>query len=128
MATYNITATGQNIEAEAAFMAAQYPNGGYTLVALDNAAVTAVPCPAYEFYRFLTSAERIAIHALAATDMAVYDFMYTLQVTISNGGNVLATDPDMVTALAYLQTVPSGAPIFSAARAAAIIAFIQNYT
>ncbi|MDR3480410.1 MAG: hypothetical protein P4L91_06805 [Burkholderiaceae bacterium] len=37
MSTYNITATGQNIEAEAAFMAAEYPNGGYTLVTPDGA-------------------------------------------------------------------------------------------
>jgi len=87
-----------------------------------------IPCPAYAFYRFLTQAERIAIRALSATDVNVYDFMYTLQLTISNLGNVDMADPEMIAAMAYLQTVPSGAPIFSATRAAAIIAFVQNYT
>jgi len=76
---------------------------------------------AYEFYRLITAAERIAIHNLALTDMAAYDFMYTLQLTVSKGGNVVYSDPDLIAAMAYLQATPSNSPIFTAARAAQLM-------
>lgn len=43
MAIYQITATGNEIEAEAAFMATEYPNGGYTLISPDGTPAPTVP-------------------------------------------------------------------------------------
>jgi hypothetical protein len=88
---------------------------------------TSVPCPAYEFFRQLTSAERIAIHTLSQSDVNAYDFMFTLQMTVANGDVVVATDPEFIAAMAYLQVTPSSSPCLTAARATQLTAYVLNY-
>jgi len=77
---------------------------------------------AYAFYRLFTPAERIAIRTLGNTDPVAYDFLHTLEMTIAASGRVVATDPDLVAGMAYLQAQPSSSPVLTAARAAAILA------
>lgn len=78
--------------------------------------------PAFDFYRKFTSAERIAVRELAKTDMHADDFLRTLDNTIAASANVRADDPDTIAGIAYLQTVPAGSPVLTAARAAEIMA------
>jgi len=77
--------------------------------------------PAYEFYRRFTSAERIAIRALADVDPIEYDFLRTLEHAISSNSSVMSNDPDLIAGLAYLESHPIGSPCLSMGRAAIIL-------
>ncbi len=81
-------------------------------------------CNAYKWYRMFTEAERTAILQLANTDARVVAFMHVLEMCISAGYDVVSTDPDLIDAMNYLQTVPASTPCLTAARAAQLIAMI----
>ena len=76
---------------------------------------------AFDFYRRFTVAERVGIRTLAQTNPIAADFIATLDATIASGSRVVANDADLLAGLAYLQTKPEGAPIFTAERAAQLI-------
>lgn len=77
---------------------------------------------AFDFYRRFTSAERIAVRALAVTDPIAADFMHTLDGAIASGTPIYPNDPDTLAGLAYLSATPSGAPVLAAGRSAQILA------
>lgn len=95
-----------------------------TFVAPNPLPVQPARCNAYKWYRMFTLAERTAIHALANTDANVVAFMHVLEMCISAGYDVVSTDPDLIAAMNYLQTVPASAPCLTAARAAQLISMI----
>jgi hypothetical protein len=102
MATYNITATGQNIEAEAAFMAAQYPNGGYTLVTPDgaNAPSLGTVITPRAFFDRIGAANEAWLYAQAASNPTLE--MYKDEVW---AGPVDLANPLTATGLDYLLTI-----------------------
>ena len=77
--------------------------------------------PAFQFYRALTAAERIAIRALAASDPLAADFMHTLDNAIASATPVSKSDPDLVAGMNYLSTQPAGSPCITPARVAALM-------
>jgi hypothetical protein len=66
--------------------------------------------PAFDFYRRLTSAERIAIRERAKTDPIAEDIYATLNAAIASGANVRDDDPDTLAGLAYLESTGDLAP------------------
>lgn len=81
-------------------------------------------CDAYIWYRMFTLAERTAIHALANTDANVVAFMHVLEMCIAAGYEVVSNDPDLISAMNYLQINPASAPCLTAARATQLISMI----
>ena len=118
---YQINSTGNIILADQAFVDAVHP-GDYTLLHDDPVPTPIVTIPAFDFYRRLTAAERIAIRMLAATDPIANDFLHTLDSAIASGTAVSATDPDLLAGMAYLQVHPAASPCLTAARVATILA------
>lgn len=78
--------------------------------------------PAFEFYRRLTSAERIAVRSLAKTDPIAEDVIHTLDAAIASGTQVRSDDPDLIAGMAYLSATPVGSPVLAPGRAAEITA------
>lgn len=76
---------------------------------------------AFDFYRFFTVPERIAAHALAATDPIAAEFLNTLENAIAGQALVMSNDPDLLAGMQYLQASPASAPVLTGARAAAIL-------
>jgi hypothetical protein len=77
--------------------------------------------PAIVLYRRMTSAERIAIRTLAATDPIAMDFDQTMNHMIASGQTVYENDADLQAGLTYLQSHPSGSPIFTSVRVAELL-------
>lgn len=107
---------------------AQWVNGAWavtTVAPVQTAAVFAPPkplVPPFDFYQRFTTAERIAVRALAATDPVAEDFYATLQAAISSGTQISTENADIVAGVNYLTSKPSSAPVLAAARAATILA------
>lgn len=111
---------GNIIVADQAFIDAQHPGAELLPEVPEPAPLLA--WPAFDFYRRFTAAERIAIRTLAQTDPVAADFMATLDATISSGSRVLASDPDLIAGLGYLQTKPTGSPVLTSMRATQLLA------
>jgi hypothetical protein len=121
VAIYNITATGQNIEAEAAFMAAQYPSGGYTLVTPDGAfapSLGTVITPRAFFDR-IGAANEAWLYAQAQTNSTLEMYKDTIW-----SGPVDLANPQTATDLTYLLTL-TGTPFTSASLVAIVSAPVQ---
>jgi hypothetical protein len=78
--------------------------------------------PPFDFYQRFTSAERIAVRALASTDAVAEDFYATLQAAIASGTQISTENVDIVDGVNYLAANPTSAPVLTASRVAAILA------
>ena len=79
------------------------------------------PLTPYAFLQRLTVAERVAARSLSGTDMVVADFMSMLDHAGMSNMPIMLNDPETIAGVDYIGTVPSTAPILTAARIAQIL-------
>ncbi len=118
MSTYKLS-NGNTIVADAAFVAANYPDA--VLVPDPAPIVPLKQWPGLDFLRRFTQAERISARTLANTDPYAYDFWHLLDSAIASGTPIYANDPDVVAGMAYLSANPASGPVLAAGRSTAIL-------